>query len=86
MIKVIGLIWDDWNKQHLAKHKVTVKEVEEVCHGKFEAVKTYRGRIQLSGNTKCGRKLIIILSPEDKELVQYSEGIYYPITAFEEVD
>lgn len=85
MIVVYGLIWDYWNRQHLARHSVTTKEVEEICHGKYHAVLSYRKRIQLTGKTKVGRKLIIILSPEDKYLKVYGKGIYYPITAFEEV-
>lgn len=85
MIIVSGLIWDDWNKKHLVKHQVSIKEVEEVCHGRHQAVETYRRRIQLSGETIRGRKLVVILSPEDRDLRQYDEGIYYPITAFEEV-
>lgn len=85
MIVVNGLIWDHWNRQHLAKHSLTKDEVEEVCHGKHHAVLSYRGRIQLTGKTKRGRKLTIILSPEDRELKVYGNGIYYLITAFEEV-
>jgi len=40
----------------------------------------------MSGKTKDSRKLTIILSPEDRNLRIYGEGIYYLITAFEEVD
>ncbi|HSW88628.1 MAG TPA: hypothetical protein VLG12_05710 [Candidatus Saccharimonadales bacterium] len=85
MIAVKELVWDDWNKAHIAKHKVLPKEVEEVCHGIFKAIESYRERLQIVGRTKNGRKLIIILSPEDRELKKYGSGIYYPITAFEEV-
>ena len=85
MIVVNGLIWDNWNKNHIAEHEVTTEEVEEVCHGKFKAIQSYRERIQIIGKTKKGRKLIIVLSPEDKNLNVYGDGIYYPITAFEEV-
>ncbi len=84
MVVIKGLIWDEWNKAHIAEHKLTVEEVEDVCHSKFEAVQSYRKRIQISGNTKNGKKLIIILSPEDRKLHLYPEGIYYPITAFYE--
>lgn len=86
MVEINGLIWDDWNKKHLAKHGVIPEEVEEVCHSKFKAVESYRGRIQLTGKTKKGKKLVIILSPEDRNLKEYGKGIYYPITAFKEVD
>lgn len=84
MVKV--LVWDDWNREHLDNHKVTIEEVEEVCHGKYKVIKSYRKRIQMSGKTKNGRKLTIIFSPEDRNFKIYGEGIYYLITAFEEVD
>lgn len=80
---VKSLIWDDWNREHLIKHKITVKEVEEVCHGKFKVVKSYRKRIMLIGKTKNGRKLAIVLSPEDRNLKAYEEGTYYLITSYE---
>ena len=85
MISVKGLIWDNWNRAHIVKHEVSVKEVEEVCHGKYKAVESYRKRIQIMGRTKRGRNLTIILSPEDRDLKLYEDGEYYPITAFEEV-
>ena len=28
-IKIEQLIWDEWNKEHIKKHKVAVSEVEE---------------------------------------------------------
>lgn len=86
MIVVKGLIWDDWNREHLVKHGVTIEEVEEVCHGKFKVIKSYRKRMQISGKEKNGKKLTIILSPEDRNFKVYKKGVYYPITAFEEVD
>ena len=85
-MRVKGLVWDDWNKEHLSSHKITIEEVEEVCHGKYKVIKSYRRRIQMSGKTKNGKKLTIILSPEDRNFKVYGEGIYYLITAFEEVD
>ncbi len=84
MVVVRGLIWDKWNKEHITIHSVTKDEVEEVCHGKHQAILSYRGRIQLTGMTKGGRKLTIILSPEDRDLKVYGYGIYYLLTAFEE--
>lgn len=35
MAKVKGLIWDEWNKKHIAKHNLLPEEIEEVCHGRF---------------------------------------------------
>ena len=86
MIEVTGLIWDEWNKKHIQRHNVTTEEIEEVCHSQIKTYKTYRGRIEVIGETRAGRKLKIILSPEDRNLQQYEKGFYYPVTAFEEGD
>lgn len=84
MVVVRGLIWDDWNRQHLATHNVHPEEVEDVCHRRHEARESYRKRLQILGKTKKGRVLVIILSPEDRKGQPYDEGVYYVITAFEE--
>lgn len=83
MFMVNDLIWDDWNRRHLAKHKIIIEEVEEVCHGKFKIVKSYRKRFMLLGKTKNGRRLAVVLSPEDRNLNIYGEGIYYLVTSYE---
>ena len=86
MLSINGLIWDEWNRDHIAHHQISPEEIEEVCHSEYNAIESFRKRIQLLGKTRKGRKLVIILSPEDRELKTYGEGIYYPITAFEEVN
>ena len=83
MITVNGLVWDDWNKKHIAEHGISIKEVEEVCHGIYEARESFRKRILLIGKTNIGRQLVIVLSPEDRYLKEYGNNIYYVITAFE---
>ncbi len=77
------LVWDAANIAHIARHNVTPDEVEEVCQGHYEAEQSYRGRIQVVGKTSSGRELAIVLSPQDRNLQPYGEGIYYVITAFE---
>ncbi|PIZ00302.1 hypothetical protein COY62_03305, partial [bacterium (Candidatus Howlettbacteria) CG_4_10_14_0_8_um_filter_40_9] len=77
-------VWDDWNKKHLSIHNVTIEEVEEVCHGKYKVTKSFRKRIMLVGKTKSGRRLAVVLSPEDRNLNIYKEeGTYYLITSYE---
>ncbi len=83
VIKISGLIWDEWNRGHLSRHGITPEEVEEACHNRPEAIKSYRNRIQVSGKLKSGKRITIILSPEDRNLKSYGEETYYPITAFE---
>lgn len=82
MVLVKGLIWDDWNKEHIAKHGISLEEVEEVCHGNHKVVESYRKRLLLLGKTKQGKLMAIVLSPEDRNLQQYGNNMYYPITAF----
>jgi len=62
---------------------VTIEEVEEICQERHKEIKSYRKRFLLKGKTKMGRKLEVIVSPEDKEGNLYDEGIYYVITAYE---
>ncbi len=83
MIVIKGLIWDDWNKEHIAKHGMTLEEVEEVCHGNHKIAESYRKRLLIIGKTKQGKLLAIVLSPEDRNLQPYGNGVYYPVTAFE---
>jgi len=83
MVVVESLIWDDWNREHITRHDITPEEIEEVCHGKHQAKESYRSRILITGKTKAGRNLFIVLSPEDRNLKPYGKGIYYVITAFE---
>ncbi|HWY79741.1 MAG TPA: DUF4258 domain-containing protein [Candidatus Sulfotelmatobacter sp.] len=80
---VTGLIWDEWNKEHIARHNVSIKEVEEVCQSNYQVIESYRKRILILGKTKAKRNLAVVLSPEDRNLKYYGSGIYYIITAFE---
>jgi uncharacterized DUF497 family protein len=83
MILVNCLIWDDWNKKHITKHNIEISEIEEVFQGKHKTKISYRKRILIIGYTKKRRRLAIVLSPEDKNLIAYEKGTYYIITAFE---
>ena len=58
------LIWDEWNKEHIKKHKVTVKEVEEVFKSSKITKKTYLNRTLILGKTKKYRFLTIVVSTE----------------------
>ncbi|MBU3978407.1 hypothetical protein KJ980_03570 [Patescibacteria group bacterium] len=83
MIVVSGLVWDEWNREHLARHSISPEEVEEVCHGKYKISESYRKRLLIVGKTTRGRKIAIVLSPQDRSLKYYDNGVYYVITAFE---
>lgn len=74
MLFIRRLIWDSWNVDHIARHKVAPEEVEEICHGSPVVQQGSKGRSLVFGSTKSGKMLTVVLDPED-------EGVYYPVTA-----
>ena len=72
-IKISQLIWDNWNKEHIKKHNVTIADVEEA----IQNVKTHKlvkhGRILLIGRVNK-RVLSVIIDQEEKHT-------YYIVTA-----
>jgi uncharacterized DUF497 family protein len=68
------LIWDDWNREHIKKHKVSVDEVEESCSDPINSFRSYQDRLIVLGRTKENRLLTLILMKKEK-------GVYYLITA-----
>lgn len=74
MLHVRGLIWDDWNVRHIARHGVTPGDVVEVCRTRHIVRETYAGRLIVIGTNSSGDVLTVILSPQRAD-------IYYPITA-----
>lgn len=75
MLLVRQLLWDSWNVAHIARHEVTVDEVEEICQQDPITSETYGRRLRVIGRTNEGKILTAILSPQDEE------GVYYPVTA-----
>lgn len=61
------LAWDDWNKEHIKKHNVTMREVEEVYHSKFAEKVSYLGRKIYFGKTRKGRLLTVVVSFEKQK-------------------
>ena len=74
MLRIRHLNWDPGNIAHIARHQVTVDEVEEVCHGDPVSLQSYLGRIVVVGPTLAGRMLAVVLDPEGGD-------VYYPVTA-----
>lgn len=74
MIFIERLMWNDLNIAHIARHKVTPKEVEEVCHNNPQVEKGYSGRIRFVGVTNQGRMLAVVLAPKPADA-------YLPVTA-----
>lgn len=73
-VKVKSLIWDEWNRNHIKKHKVSEQEVDEVCKGVYKQQPAYNQRYLIFCRTQKGRRLTVVLARERKEA-------YYVITA-----
>jgi uncharacterized DUF497 family protein len=70
------LHWDDWNRDHIAKHAVLPEEAEEVIAGWPRVNETYKQRLQLVGPTFAGRMLSIVVGA-----VPDRPGVYYVFSA-----
>ena len=60
-----GLVWDEWNIKHIAKHNVKQAEVEEIFAQTVRAKKSYKGRLVVFGKTKNKRLLAVVLEKEN---------------------
>ena len=65
-----AIVWNEWNKEHIKKHQVTVAEVEEVNNSKVITKQSYLERTIILGKTKNGRLLTIVVSTE-KQIQPY---------------
>ena len=76
-MRINELLWDSWNKDHIARRGITGFDVEAVLKGSVSRVRIERARdstLAIWGRSESGKYLLIILSPRDK-------GSYYPVTA-----
>jgi uncharacterized DUF497 family protein len=71
------------NTKHMRRHHIEIGEVKEVISSGVKVKSSYRKRLLIIGKTKSGRRLAIVMSPEDGRLQPYEPGVYYPITAFD---
>jgi hypothetical protein len=72
-IKIKHLIWDEWNIEHIKKHKVDVKEAVETGKNLIYHQRTHKSRFLAVG--RSGNRIItLILSRKDV-------GEYYLVTA-----
>lgn len=72
-IVIKELVWDKWNREHIQKHNVTVREIEIAAKNLVVHEKTKEGRYALFGRTES-RILTLIVKRE-------RQSVYYLITA-----
>ena len=74
-IKVKKLIWDEYNREHIKRHEVSVEEVEEIRKNYLVHKKGKKGRYLMIG--RCGSRILSVV------INRKETGIYYPVTAYD---
>ena len=69
--------WDDYNGEHLARHRITPEEVEELFAGPM--LRRYGGtdapdRVRVLGRTEAGRYLAIICQEKAGRVIRPFTG------------
>src|SRR3712207_247333 len=70
------LVWDDWNRDHIAQHAVMPEEAEAVIAGDPIVRSSYKNRLVFTGPTSTGRMLTIVAGP-----VPDRADVYYVFSA-----
>jgi uncharacterized DUF497 family protein len=70
------LVWDDWNRDHIAKHGVLPEEAEEVVAGDPIYRTSYKQRLVATGPTVTGRILTVVIGE-----VPNQSGSFYVFSA-----
>ena len=71
--RIVALIWDEWNEQHIARHGVEIYEVEEAIENILYTNRS-RDYLRILAQTYGGRYLTIIIDHEE-------QGYWYTVTA-----
>lgn len=78
-MEIDKLLWEDERIEHIARHNVNAKEVEDVCFGLHLSEKAGGLRYILSGQSLEGRYLNVVVE-------RLGKGLFMPVTAFEMSD
>jgi uncharacterized DUF497 family protein len=73
-VKIYELIIEPGREEYIARHHVTVTEVEEVIFGVPFVRKARQGRYHIIGRTQAGRYLAVFVAPR-------GQGVYGLVTA-----
>ena len=73
-MRIYELIIEPGREEHIARHQVTVTEVEEVIFSAPFIRKTRQGRYNIIGQTAAGRFLAVFVAPR-------GQGVYGLVTA-----
>ena len=78
-MKIYGLIVEPDREEHIARHHVTVEEVDEVVFAEAYVRRDKQGYYRLIGQTHAGRYLTVFIAPR-------GGGAYGLVTARDATD
>lgn len=70
------LIWDDWNREHISRHRIVQSEIEELIEGPYLKRKARSDCYMIFGRSFTGRYLMVVVAVR-------TEGAVYVVTARE---
>ena len=73
-MRIYELVIEPGREEHIARHHVSVAEVEEVIFGTPFIRRARQGRYHIIGQTEAGRYLAIFVAPR-------GQGVYGLVTA-----
>ncbi len=57
-----ALVWNEWNREHIKKHSITVAEAEEAYNNEIGRSESYEKRQSIYGITLQGRPITVVVS------------------------
>ena len=72
-MKIYELVIEPGREEHIARHQVSVAEVEEVIFGAPFIRKARQGRYHIIGQTEAGRYITVFVAPRGR-------GVYGLVT------
>jgi uncharacterized protein len=73
-VKIYELVIEPGREEHIARHQVSIEEVEEVIFGVPFIRKARQERYHIIGQTEAGRYLTVFVAPR-------GQGVYGLVTA-----
>lgn len=74
MVHIEDLEWDDWNEEHIARHRVDLEEADQVARGASVITRGRGGTFRVIGQTDGGRYLTHYVA-------RRSSGLLYVVSA-----
>jgi uncharacterized DUF497 family protein len=72
----LQLDWDDWNREHITKHSMSISEVESVLVNDSITRPSYKNRLIVIGPSDNDRMIAVVIGPSP-----HAENLWYVFSA-----